>query len=752
LAIFLKNNATFMKKQTLVFLLNLITISSFSQKETKLPLTLESIWSGYFDQKDIHPHLLNTKPAVAFLRADKATNFEGILTLDMTNGKIIDTIFTNQTKVETGETPTTFAFFEDFDFSPDDSKILIKTERQGIYHTSYREFAYIWNAAKKTLKPVSTDGKISYPSFNASSNMLAYVRDANLYITNLETEKTITVTSDGAAGSIINAMADEVYEDGFGLSKMYEWNAQGTKIAFIKINQGFVKKYPVISYEKAEPTISQKVFAKPGESISEASIYIYDIKGNYFTKLDLGGIPNQYITNFKWHTNGESIFVERLDRHQQKLEVIQCNMSNGNILKIVLTEESKQYVKTNLNNIVMHPTKNSFLWLSERSSYNHIYNVDVATGATTPITTGKWEVKEIVSYDEAKQTIYFTGNQSGAMQNHLYKIKEDGKGLDKLTNNRGWHYCWLSADNKYFFDKSTTINSPSSYKIFSTSGKEITNTAIIENKRYQENTKGFDINDCKPFSFTNSTGSDIKGWIINGDKTPDAKKKPLLLYVYGGNNKQEVTEEWNDRMAMTFRYFANKGFTIACIDPSGSYGYGVEFRNKTINNLADIAVKDLIQAKDYLIKNNNVDASKTALMGWSYGGYLTTMAATKFGGSFTKYIAIAPVTNWRDYNAAYTERLLQMPSDNPEVYKNQKPEEYISTYKGGLLLVQGSTDDNVHLQHTMRLAKALSESDTYYDIQIFTDKGHALSDGIIDKTRMNLYQKILKFLQRNEVN
>lgn len=739
-----------MKKYITLPLVCLILLQTVKGQNKKLPLTLESIWSGYFDQKDIQPHILNTRPAIAFIRADKATNFEGILTLDMVTGKIIDTIFTNQTKVADVETPTTFAFFEDFSFSPDDSKILIKTEKQAIYKTSHKEFAYIWDDVKKTLKPVSTDGKISHAEFNNTGKYLSYIRDANLYLKNTETDKTIAITSDGNYGSIINGMADEVYEDGFGLSKMYAWNPQGTKIVFAKINQGIVRKYPIITYEKNEPTITLKSYAKPGETISETTIYVYDVKENSFSKLDVGGNPNQYIINFKWQPNGESIFVERLNRQQKKLEVLQCYATNGNIAKIVLTEEKKDYVRINVDNITMNPKGNSFFWLSEKNGYNHIYEVDYTLDAIKQITKGNWEVRSIEGFNSETQSLYFMSNQSASTQNHLYSISTTGKSMEKITNNRGWHDIWLSKDFAYFFDKSTTINNPSMYKIVRTNGKEITNKAIIENIRFQENTQGFDINDCKLFTVENNKGEKLNGWIINGDKILDTKKKPLLLYVYGGNNKQEVTEEWNDRMAMTFRYFANKGYTVACIDPSGTSGKGEAFRKSTYNNVDSIAINDIITTKNYLLKNYNIDSSKTTLMGWSYGGFLTSLAATKYSGNFSKYIAIAPVTNWRDYSAPFTERILQMPSDNPEKYSSLKPEEYIANYKGGLLMIHGSADDNVLVQHTLRLAKALTESDSYYDIHIFTDKGHNLSDGGVDKTRMNLFRKIEKFLERKE--
>ncbi len=734
--------------RTLLLLLT-FTIASSVIAQKKLPLTLESICSGYFDQKDIIPQLMNTKPAVAFLRADKATNFEGILTLDMVTGKIIDTLFTNQTKVDAGETPITFTFFEDFTFSPDDNSILIRSEKQIMYHTSHKEFVFVWDDIKKTLKPLSTDGKVSAATFSPNSKSISFIRDANLYIKNLETEKVTLVTTDGVQGAIINGLADEVYEDGFGLHKMYAWNEQSTKIAFIKLNQNYVKRVPLTNYERSEINVQQRVYAKAGENISEAGVYVYDIKNNSISKMDVGYNVNQYIVNFKWHPNGETLLIERLNRAQNQLDIIQCVATNGKQQKVVLNETQNPYVKVNANNIQFIDNTDNFLWLSEKDGYNHIYEVNTANGTTKQITKGKWEVNAIEKIAFADEKIYFTANKESVTENHLYAINYNGKNQNKLTTNKAWHQVLITNDNNYFFDKYTTINAPFTYKLIKTNGTEVTNKAIIENKIFKEKVALYNMPNVAEFNFVNKQGATINGWVMNSADRSGIKK-PLLMYVYGSNNRQEVTQQWNDRMAMTFRYFASLGYVVACIDPSGTPGRGAAFRNNLGESIETNAIEDLLEAQKYLINNFNINNKETALMGWSYGGYLTTMAATKYAGSFKKYIAVAPVTNWRDYGAAFTERILQAPSDNPEKYKLTLPNNYIDNYKGGLLLVHGTYDDNVHLQHTMKLSKDLTSSDYYYDIQVYTDKGHNLSDGQIDVTRMNLFRKIAKFLQRNE--
>jgi dipeptidyl-peptidase 4 len=363
------------------------------------------------------------------------------------------------------------------------------------------------------------------------------------------------------------------------------------------------------------------------------------------------------------------------------------------------------------------------------------------------ITKGEWEVTSIEAVDDSLQKIYYMSTEKSPVQRHLYSVSMDGKKYDRLTDGRGWHETWLTADYKYFFDRSTTINSPSQFRIFTTGGREVSNKAIIENKRFKDVLERYQYNDASHFSFRNAGGNIINGWVIKPTRIKGLKP-PMLLYVYGGNTKQEVTDEWNDRMAMTFRYFSSMGYLVACIDPTGTPGQGAAFRKATFKKPGDEEIKDVIEAKNYLLRNYSVDEKRTAIMGWSYGGYLAAMAATRFSGNFNKAIAIAPVTNWREYANVYTERLLQLPSENPGGYKDAMPEAYIANYKGGLLLVHGSSDDNVHVQHSMELARALTESDHDYDIQIYPDKNHNLSDGATDRTRMNLFKRILKFLER----
>jgi dipeptidyl-peptidase 4 len=726
--------------------------NTFSQrgKEPKKSLALDEIWSGYFDEKDLKPKILNTKNAVAFIRADKTTNEEAILTLDLPTGKIVDTLFTNKASDYISGSEITFTFFEDFEFSPDDSKLLIKSEKEAIFNTSSKEFVFLWDNVKKTLKPVSTDGKIACVNFSPDGKKLAFIRDANIYVKDIETNTTTPITTDGNFGSIINGMADEMYEDGFGLNQLYQWSPDGNKIVFIKINQGFVKTVPIPKYDKSYTTITQQKYVLPGEAISEAAVYVYDLKTKGLVKANLGYNTNQYITGANFTPDGKAVLVQKLTRTQKQFTIEKVQTTTGENLGIVYEETAPDYVKPSPLSLKFLPNKKSFFWLSEKDGFQHIFEVGYDSIYTKQITSGNWEVNEIKGFDERTENLFFTANERGVGQMHLYKQNAKSKKPTRITNDRGFHTVWLSNDYKYYFDKSTNINSPSVFKIFSASGREVTNTALIENKLLKDKLVPYEYSDAKFFTCADAIGQyELNGWVMRPTGESLKKKSPLLLYVYGGNTFQLANDEFNDRQMMTFRYFASKGYTVACIDTRGTPGQGKKFRNANYLKPGTVEVDDIIAAKQYLLRNFSIDTSNTILMGWSYGGFLTTLTATKKGGSFSKFVAIAPVTDWRDYSNVYTERILTLPGENPDGYENANPKNAVSNYQGGLLIIHGSADSKVHLQHSMKLARALSEIDADFEIQVFPDKAHNISDGgLVDKTRMNLYRRIFRFLER----
>lgn len=740
-----------MRKMLTAGLVLFSIIGQSQQRPAPVPkknLTLDAIWNGYFDERNLRVHLMNNGDTLAFIYKDPTSNEQSIQTTAFGFPKIFEPVFSNQVKSGTDSLPITFTFFDDFAFSPDDKHILIQTQIEPLFYSSTKEANYTWNRITKTLRPVSADGKQSYVSFSPDSKRIAFIREGNLYLKDLASDQTTAITMDGAMSRVIYGMADALYENGFGMKQAYAWSPDGESIAFLRFNETVVQNYPITSYEgRTYPDIFNQRYPKAGEAIPEVQVFIFNIRDKVLTKADLGVNPNQYVVGLKWQNDAAAVWVQRLNRMQTQLEVLKVNVRNGTARK-VFEETAQDYVRVYPGNMHFLQTRNSLLWLSERDGYTQLYEVALNNGTMRQLTKGTNEVVTLEGVDEENSEVYYMTMDDNARQQQLYKMNIDGTNARAISSGAGYHRPLLSANYKYFLDISSSINMPTSYSLYNTNGKNLLDSSLISSVTTRQRLNEYNVQRTEQFTVSIGNGVELNGWVIRPFENTAGKPMPLVLYVYGGHTHQEVKNQWMDKMGLTMRFLANQGYIVACIDPTGTPGKGAAFRKQSYKKMGEVEIEGIRTVKNYLVRNYNIDTINTAMMGWSYGGYLTAMAATRYYGLFKSYIAISPVTNWRFYSNVYTERQLTLPAENADGYKNSSPISFVSNYQDGLLLIHGSADDNVHFQNSMEFSRELIKANKQFQQYFFPDYAHNISDGGVQNVaRVNLFTKISIFLK-----
>lgn len=711
--------------------------------QTKQKITLEDIWQkNTFAAQSVNGvdwakdgrYYTSTAP-------NAQTGVTDIVRYDVTTGRPVATVVAGQDlKVAGSAQPLDF---NEYTFSADEQKILFATETEPIYRHSARANYFVYDVATKTVTPLSAGGKQLFATFSPDGRRVAFVRDNNLFYVDLSNKQEKQLTTTSARNKIINGGTDWVYEEEFSFAKAFFWSPDGAKIAFYTFDESQVKEYEMQLWGELYPRDYTFKYPKAGEANSVVSVSVVDVGTGTVTRVDTGPEVDQYIPRVGWTATKDVLWVQRMNRLQNTLEILHAAAGTGKA-EVVLRLTDKAYLEIT-NDLKYLTNKKQFILSSDQDGYNHLYLYDFSGKQPQQLTKGNWDVTDLVGIDEQQGRVYYVAAEVSPMEKHLYRVNLRGGDKQRLTTAKGTHRISMNPDFTYYLDYHSAANTPPTVSLHAAPSGKLIKT-LEENTALRAKLKQYDLAPLQFISFNTSENVQLNAWMIKPSNFDAAKKYPVLMFVYGGPGSQQVLDSWSGGNYFWFQMLAQQGYLVACVDNRGTGGRGAAFRKITYANLGHYETIDQIEGAKYFGSLPYVDKSRIGIWGWSFGGYMTSLALTKGADYFKTGIAVAPVTNWRFYDNIYTERYLKRPQENPAGYDENSPVTHAAKLKGNYLLIHGTGDDNVHFQNAVAMEEALIKANKQFQTFYYPNRNHGISGG---NTRLHLYTLMTDFLRKH---
>lgn len=700
--------------------LSIVISASFLAQE----ITLDKIYSGYYRGKGI--------TGIASLK-----NGENYAVIEPTG----ISKYSYKTSQKDGDIVT--GKFQSYIFNDDESKILLLKESEPIYRHSFLGKFEVKDFKSGKVISLNKGNFVQEPSFSPDGSKVAFIADNNMYYQDLQTEKITQITNDGKKNQILNGLADWVYEEEFGHAQLYEWTKNSDAIVFVKSNETAVPEMLIPIYGKQlYPSEMRFKYPKAGEKNSEVSAQLFRLESGKTMPLNLSNFKNYYIPNVYKTAKADEIILITSERIQNASDVLKVNTKTGTITKL-FTESDKRWIDT--DNVTLEFLEdNSFIWGAERDGNRHLYWYDQKGKLIKQITKGNWEVTNYYGYNPKTKEVLVQTTEGGSTNRVISKVNIESGKMTMLSAKTGTNSANFSKNYNYFIETSSSAAKPNTFVLKDGAGKilkELQNNEEQLKKLQADNmvTKEF-------FTIPNEAGDQMNAWIMKPKDFDPNKKYPLFMFQYSGPGSQQVANSWDNGNAIWFNHLVQKGYIVACVDGRGTGYKGTDYKKVTYMDLGKYEIEDQIVAAKWFGKQSYINKDRIGIFGWSFGGYMASLALTKGADVFKTGIAVAPVTNWRYYDTVYTERFMRTPQENPKGYDNNSPTTYANLLKGNFLLIHGTADDNVHFQNSMEFSEALIQNKKQFEFMAYPDKNHGIYGG---QTRPQLYQKMTDFLLEN---
>lgn len=633
--------------------------------------------------------------------------------------------------------------FESYQLSNDESKILLQKESEPVYRHSFLGKFEVKDLKSGHTMSLNDGNYVQEPAFSPDGSKVAFIAENDLYYQDLNSGTITRITTDGKKNNILNGLADWVYEEEFGHARQYEWTRNSDAIVFVKSDESDVPEMYIPVYaNQLYPSEMRFKYPKAGEKNSVVSAHLYRLDTGKVGAIDLSSFKHYYIPNVIQTAKNDEIILITSERIQNASDVLKVNTRTGTVTRL-FTETDEKWIDT--DNVTMEFLEdNSFIWASERDGHRHLYWYDASGKLKRQITKGNWEVTDYYGYNPKTKEVLIQTTEKGSINKVVSKVNIRNSKSALLSGAEGNNRANFSKNYEYFIETSSTAARPFTYVLKDGNGKTV--KELQNNNEQLQKLQADQMVVKEFFTIPNEAGDQMNAWIMKPKDFDPNKKYPLFMYQYSGPGSQQVSNSWDAGNGLWFNHLVQQGYIVACVDGRGTGYKGTAFKKVTYMQLGKYEIEDQIAAAKWFGNQSYIDASRIGIFGWSFGGYMASLALTKGADVFKTGIAVAPVTNWRYYDTVYTERFMRTPQENPSGYDDNSPTTHAKLLKGKFLMIHGSADDNVHYQNAIEFAEALIQNKKQFQFMTYPDKNHGIYGG---NTRPQLYQYMTDFLLEN---
>jgi dipeptidyl-peptidase-4 len=575
-------------------------------------------------------------------------------------------------------------------------------------------------------------------SFSPDGRLVAFVREHDLHVVSVDRPREHALTTDGDT-AVRNGVLDWVYQEeiyGRGNFRGYWWSPDSTRIAFLRLDGSEVPEFTIVDHIEYHPEVEKWAYPKAGDPNPAVSLGIVDAAGGAANWVDLDAYtPSQpLIVSVGWTPDGGRVVFQVQDREQTWLDLNVADPQSERPTKL-LRETTEAWV--NVNGPPIWLEDGTFLWLSERSGWKHLYHVDRSGTVKRAVTSGEWEVRRVHGVDETAGVVYFSGTERSPIGLDVYRAGLDGSEPHRLSDAPGTHGATFNPGLTHYIDRWSDISTPPQVRVHAADGSVARVVAANEVRALGD----YDLPAPEFLQVTNRDGFEMEALMIRPPDFDPSRRYPVYQHIYGGPHVQRVRNAWS-RETLYWQLLAQRGILVWVLDNSTASGKGAVSTWPVYQRFGELELRDQEDGIDWLVGQGYVDADRIGIEGWSYGGFMVSYALTH-SRRWTMGIAGGSVTDWRDYDTIYTERYMRMPQHNPDGYRRSSPRFDAADLHGALLLVHGSMDENVHMQNTLQFALALQQAGKPFDMMIYPRSRHRLGGPDLELHRR---EKMLAFV------